>query len=239
MPRIAWILCFYLGTSLTAFAAQDAKVETTKEQAEVPNDSTLGHKPPAGAVVLFSGENLDAWFGQDGKSPAPWKVAEGVVTVKPMSAGIRTKDSFGDFELHLEFSVPYMPNAKGQARGNSGVFLTGIYELQILDSYGLKLQKDDCGAIYKQVLPRVNACKPPLQWQTYDITFHKARVEGGKVVQRARISVLHNGIKTIDNVEIDLTPGGIDVAVGSDGPLYLQDHGNEVQFRNIWLKPLR
>lgn len=84
----------------------------------------------------------------------------------------------------------------------------------------------------------MNVCKPPLQWQTYDVTFHKARVEGGKVVKKARISVVHNGIKTIDDAEIELTPGGIDVEVGADGPIYLQDHGNEVRFRNLWIKPL-
>ena len=106
-----------------------------------------------------------------------------------MGAGqgnIQTEKTFGDFQLHLEFNVPLMPEAKGQARGNSGVYLGGIYEIQVLDSYGLTPRSNDCGAIYQQVVPRVNACKPPLQWQTYDVTFHKARVEGGKVVKKAR-----------------------------------------------------
>ncbi len=120
-----------------------------------------------------------------------------------------TEKPFGDFKLHLEFNVPYMPKARGQGRGNSGVYLGGIYELQVLDSYGLKSKNNDCGAIYTQIVPSVNACKPPLQWQTYDVTFHKAVVDGeGKVVKKARVTVIHNGIKTIDDAEIGTTPGG-------------------------------
>ncbi len=133
---------------------------------------------------------------------------------------------------------PCMPDAKGQARGNSGLYLDGTYELQILDSYGLKLQNNDCGAIYQQIIPRVNACKPPLQWQTYDVTFHKAVVEDGKVVKKARISVLQNGVNIIDDAEISPTPGGVGTKEGDVGPIMLQDHGNDVQFRNIWLSPL-
>jgi hypothetical protein len=149
-----------------------------------------------------------------------------------------TSQRFGNFQLHLEFNVPYMPSKRGQGRGNSGVYLTGNHELQILDSYKLTLHNDDCGAIYKQIIPSVNACKPPLQWQSYDVTFRKAVVEGGKVVKKARVTVIHNGIKTIDDAEISPTPGGIGVAEGQDGPLMLQDHGNPVEFRNIWIKPL-
>ena len=119
-----------------------------------------------------------------------------------------TEKTFGNFELHVEFNVPYMPDAHGQARGNSGVYLTGNYELQVLDSYGLKIQDNDCGAIYHQINPAVNACKPPLQWQTYDVTFHKAKLEDGKVVKKARVTVIQNGIKIIDDAEISPSPGG-------------------------------
>ena len=199
-------------------------------------DGMIGAKPPEGAVVLFNGTGLEGWVKRDGKSPANWPVVDGIMTVG--KGDIQTEKKFGDFRLHLEFNVPYMPKARGQARGNSGVYLGGIYELQVLDSYGLKLQNNDCGAIYTQVIPRVNACKPPLQWQTYDVTFHKAVVGGDKVVKKARVTVVHNGIKTIDDAEIGTTPGGAGNAAGEDGPILLQDHGNPVQYRNIWIKPL-
>jgi len=203
---------------------------------EKPNDATMGAKPPEGAVVLFQGTDLKGWVKRDGKSPADWPVVDGIMTVG--KGDIMTETPFGSFQLHLEFNVPYMPKARGQGRGNSGVFLGGIYELQVLDSYGLKPQDNDCGAIYKNLTPRVNACKPPLQWQTYDVTFHKAVVDEGKVVKKARVTVIHNGIKTIDDAETGITPAGAGNPPGTDGPLLLQDHGNPVQYRNIWIKPL-
>lgn len=206
------------------------------EDAPTPNDATLGLKPSADAVVLFDGANLDEWVKTDGKTPADWPVEDGIVTVGKGS--IQTKKPFGRFQLHLEFNVPYMPEAKGQGRGNSGVYLGGIYELQVLDSYGLKPQKNDCGAIYNQIAPKVNACKPPLQWQTYDVTFRRAEVQDGRVVKKARVTVVHNGIKTIDDAEISPCPAGANNKEGEDGPLLLQDHGNMVQYRNIWYKPL-
>ena len=132
-----------------------------------------------------------------------------------------------------------MPSARGQARGNSGVFLQGMHELQILDSYGLKPRDNECGAIYKQVAPSVNACRPPRQWQTYDVTFHKAQFDQGKIVGKARVTVVHNGIKTIDNAEVTPTPGGVENPPGEDGPLLLQDHGDRVEYRNIWINHLR
>jgi hypothetical protein len=202
-----------------------------------PNDKTLGLKPPEGAVVLFGGDSIGPWTRADGKADADWPVADGVVTIG--KGNIRTREKFGDFQMHLEFNVPLMPEAKGQARGNSGVYLQGIYELQILDSYGLKPRSNDCGAIYQQIVPAVNACKPPLRWQTYDITLHAARREGDKVVKKARLTVVQNGLTIIDDKEMSPTPGGVgDVKEGEFGPIMLQDHGNAVQFRNTWIKPL-
>jgi hypothetical protein len=201
-----------------------------------PNDKTLGLKPPGGSVVLL-GDSIEPWNKMDGKTTAEWPVVDGVATVG--KGNIRTKEKFGDFRMHLEFNVPYMPDAKGQARGNSGVYLQGIYELQVLDSYGLKPQSNDCGAIYQQIIPLVNACKPPLRWQTYDITFHAPRREGDKVVKKARLTVVQNGLTIIDDKEISPTPGGVgDVKEGEYGPIMLQDHGNAVQYRNIWIAPL-
>jgi hypothetical protein len=200
-----------------------------------PKDDTLGAKPPEGASSLLA-DDLSKWVRQSDGKPASWPLADGVLTVG--RGNIQTKDRYGDFILHVEFNVPYMPDKTGQARGNSGVYLDGIYELQVLDSYGLKLQNNDCGAIYQQIIPSVNACKPPLQWQTYDITFRAARVKDGQV-ERARLTVVHNGIKTIDDKEIRPTPGGVgDVKEGERGPIMLQDHGNAVRYRNIWIKPL-
>lgn len=204
-----------------------------------PNDATLGASAPEGATVLFDGENLDDWSNLRGE-PAEWPVSGELFTVGAGKGSIRTRQTFGDCRIHLEFNVPYMPDKTGQARGNSGVYVNGRYEIQVLDSYGLEPKTNDCGAIYQQVAPSVNACKPPLQWQTYDIIFRKPRVEDGQVTERARITVIHNGIKIIDDQEIDETPGGVGgVKLGEDGPLMLQDHGDLVQFRNIWIMPLK
>jgi hypothetical protein len=197
-----------------------------------PNDKTLGQAPPDGAVVLFDGKDLDGWVKGNGQDAADWPVANGVMTVG--KGTIHTKKTFGDFQLHVEFNVPYMPDKKGQARGNSGVYLAGIYEVQVLDSYGLKPQTNDCGAIYLQYAPAVNACKPPLQWQTYDITFHKARGD-----QKARVTVKQNGVTIQDDKAIEPTPGGINAKAGDDGPILLQDHGNAVQYRNLWIAPIK
>lgn len=200
-----------------------------------PNDKTMGAKPPEKATVLFKADSLENWVQPDGKSPAEWPVKGDFFSVG--RGAIMTKPVFGDQRVHLEFNVPFMPDAQGQARGNSGVYLCGAYEVQILDSYGLDPQTNDCAAVYQQHAPRVNACKPPLQWQTYDIAFKKAKVVDGKVVEKARISVMHNGILVIDNKEVVPTPGGLHDRAGEDGPLWLQDHGNDVRFRNIWIEP--
>jgi len=201
-----------------------------------PGDATLGAKAPPGASVLLGGERLEGWVQSAGKTPTNWQFADRILTVGHRD--VMTDKTFGNFELHVEFNVPYMPDAHGQARGNSGVYLTGNYEIQILDSYGLKIRDNDCGAIYHQITPTVNACKPPLQWQTYDVTFHKAKLDNGQVVKKARVTVIQNGIKIIDNAEISPSPGGAGTPEGQDGPILLQDHGNPVQYRNIWINPV-
>jgi hypothetical protein len=216
--------------ALTALLGSTALADDVKL-----SDATLGAKPPDGAMVLFSGESLDGWLKTANKTSADWPVKDGVVTVGKGS--IATEKTFGDFLLHIEFNVPYMPKAKGQARGNSGVYLDGTYELQVLDSYGLPPKYNECGAIYTQATPSVNACKPPLQWQTYDVTFHKARLEDGKPTRKAHVVVVQNGVKIID-ADVGVTPGGVGTKEGEDGPIMLQDHGNPVQYRNIWIKPL-
>ncbi len=193
--------------------------------------------PPKNALVLFDGTNLDGWVKQDGKSKATWKLLEGGI-MQVQGGNILTRQKFdGSFTLHVEFRVPYMPQAKGQARGNSGVYLQGRYEVQILDSYGLESKNNDCGAIYEVAAPRVNACKAPTVWQSYDIEFHSPKCANGKKVSPARITVYHNGVKIHDKVEIpaDYTRAGMATDPCTPGPILLQDHSNPVQFRNIWL----
>lgn len=201
--------------------------------------SSMGAPAPEGAVVLLGNDarTVENWTKQNGK-PVGWTFDDGILTVKGGTGNILTKQEFRDYKMHVEFRTPYMPEAKGQARGNSGVYQAGRYELQVLDSYGLDSKDNDCGAIYKQFAPAVNACKKPMEWQTYDITFKSAKVVDGKVAEKARITVLHNGKLILDDKAIDVTPGGIDMEPGKAGPILLQDHGNAVSFRNIWLKPL-
>jgi hypothetical protein len=147
----------------------------------------------------------------------------------------------GKFKLHVEFRVPYMPKEKGQARGNSGVYVQGRYEVQVLDSYGLESKKDDCGAIYGVAAPLKNACKAPTVWQSYDIEFQAPVCENGKKVKAARATVHHNGELIHKDVEIttDNTTAGLGGDVCKPGPLMLQSHGAPVQFRNIWMAPMK
>lgn len=196
--------------------------------------------PPDTAVVLFNGKDLSNWTQRDGEA-AVWEVADGAMTVTAGGGDIMTREKFTDFMLHLEFMTPDMPDATGQAKGNSGVFLQGRYEIQVLDSYGIEVPgKGDCGAIYNQFAALANACKPPLEWQTYDVIFRAARVaESGEVLENARATVLQNGIVIQNNTQLlGATGGPMDEDVAEPGPLLLQDHGNPVRYRNIWIAPL-
>ena len=195
---------------------------------------------PDTAVVLFDGRDLSNWTKLDGQAPA-WEVADGAMTVTAGGGDIVTRERFADFLLHLEFMTPDMPDATGQAKGNSGVFLQGRYEIQVLDSYGIDVPgMGDCGAIYNQFAPLVNACKPPLEWQTYDAIFRAARVgESGEIEENARATVLQNGTVIHNNVQLlGATGGATDESAAEPGPLRLQDHGNPVKYRNIWIAPL-
>ncbi len=180
------------------------------------------------------------WTKIDGKSPPPgsWS-AEARYQVK--GGNIITRQKFnGRFKLHVEFRIPHLPGARGQGRGNSGVALQGRYEVQILDCHGLKSQDNDRGGIYLVATPRVNACKAPTVWQSFDIDLGAPRFQAGEEVAPARISVVHNGQTIHEDVEIpvDHTTAGLGGDPSTPGPLMLQDHGNPVQFRNIWPLPL-
>jgi len=196
-------------------------------------------KPPEGAVVLFDGKDLSKWTKKDGKSEVKWTLRDGGVMEGVKGHGdIITKEKFGGkFKLHVEFRVPYEPGGKGQGRGNSGVYVQGRYEVQVLDSYGLVSKNNDCGAIYEVAAPKVNACKAPTVWQTYDIEFTAPKFENGKKTEPARMTVSHNGITIHDDVPIpvDNTRAGMGGDPSAPGPILLQDHGHPVQYRNIWL----
>lgn len=195
--------------------------------------------PTKYAKVLFDGKDLSNWLAKRG-GPAAWKVKDGYMEVVPGSGDICTKDGFGDFQLHVEFWLPLMADARGQDRANSGVYLQGRYEVQVLDSYGLQSQDNDCGAIYKLSAPLRNANKKPERWQTYDIAFRAARVDaGGAVKEMARVTVFHNGVMIQNNLELPRSSaGGLDADVAKPGPILLQDHGNLVRYRNIWIMPV-
>ena len=201
---------------------------------------TLGAKPAPGAIVLFDGSNLKQWTGLKRKKVG-WKLLnQNTMEVVPKTGSIISKKSFGDHRIHVEFRTPFMPNDRDQKRGNSGVYLQGRYEVQILDSYGLEGRDNECGGIYKVSRPRVNACAPPTHWQTYDITFRAPRFDSnGKKTENARITVIHNGILIHEDVELPtFTGSSIAKNEVSVGQLMLQEHSNRVQFRNIWVEEL-
>jgi hypothetical protein len=197
--------------------------------------NTLNAAPIQGAVVLFDGTSLDGWVKRDGSLPE-WLVKDGTIQIAPRTGDICTKELFADHFLHLEFMLSDMPEATGQAKANSGVYLQGRYEIQVLDSSGWDIPGlGDCGGIYDQYAPLVNACKPALEWQTYDIFFRAPRCEGKVVKENARLTLLHNGILIHNNVELPgLTGGPSDNNIQLPGHLRLQDHGNVVWYRNIW-----
>jgi hypothetical protein len=231
-------VCFTILAVTAAAFAQYGDISELKLNKPEDKVDYKSEAPPKDAVVLFDGKSLDNWTKTDGKAPAGWKLENGVMEVK--GGNIISKQKFGDsFKLHVEFRVPYMPQAKGQARGNSGVYVQGRYEVQVLDSYGLDPKIDDCGAIYGIAKPLVNACKAPTVWQSYDIEFHSPKCADGKKTEMGRMTVFQNGIKIQDDVKLtkDNTTAGLGGDPCTPGPIMLQDHGNPVQFRNIWIVP--
>jgi hypothetical protein len=199
--------------------------------------------PPSDAVVLFYGRDLSQWVGDSGQA-APWKVEKGYVEIAPESGNIHTRRGFGDCQLHIEWMAPVPPRGEGQERGNSGVYLMSRYEVQVLDSYDNRTYADgQAAAVYGQYPPLVNASRPPGEWQSYDIVFHRPRFDAqGKVLSPARLTVFHNGILVQDDVELSGPTANQrrpPYAAHPDSlPLLLQNHGNPVRYRNIWVRPL-
>ena len=201
--------------------------------------------PPTDAIVLFDGRSLDAWRSADRPdAPARWKVENGYMEVARGTGCIGTVRSFGDVQLHIEWSAPASPTAEGQNRGNSGVFLMERYEVQVLDSYRSETYPDgQAAAIYGQFPPLVNASRPPGEWQSYDIVFRAPRFEGdGKLLSPARMTVIHNGIVVHNNVELT-GPTAHQARPPYEAHaerlrITLQDHGDPVRFRNVWVRDL-
>lgn len=201
---------------------------------------------PSDAIVLFDGKDLSNWTSTTPGEPSKWLVKDHALSPVKDSGMIQTKQEFGSCQLHLEFATPKTPEGEGQGRGNSGVFLMGQYEIQILDSYENTTYPDgQAGALYGRKKPLVNASRKPGEWQTYDIIFHRPVFQGDKVVKRATFTVLHNGVLIHDHYELSGGTGWRGshsvtnyVPHGDTGPLQLQDHGNPVLFRNIWIREL-
>lgn len=189
---------------------------------------TLGGKAPDGAIVLFDGTNNDEWKGG--------RVDKVTKLLNTDGADITTKRKFSNYTVHVEFLLPFRPDARGQGRGNSGFYQVDHYEVQILDSFGLEGKNNECGGVYSQTEPKVNMCLPPLQWQTYDVEFTNAVREGDKLVKKSRLTCRLNGVLIHDNVELKgVTGGARGEPEGTPGVLRLQGHGNPLQFRNIWI----
>jgi len=238
-----WVLVIVVGAGLALATLGMYAVEGGPKQLVEPKviDPGPAGGPPSDAVVLFDGKDLSQWKAKDG-SNAKWEVKDGVATANK-TGDITSKQEFADVQLHVEWATPAEVKGSDQGRGNSGVFLQGRYELQILDSYENKTYFDgQAGAIYKQHAPLVNCCRKPGEWQTYDVIYHAPKFEAdGKLAKPATFTVLQNGVLVQDNVAVKGTTvwkGEPKYTPHGNGPVVLQDHGNPIRFRNIWVRPL-
>ncbi len=203
-------------------------------------------KAPSDAIVLFDGRDLSSWTDDKG-GPSKWVLRDGYMESVKGAGYAKTRQEFGSCQLHVEFATPSVVSGSGQGRGNSGVFLQGMYEIQVLDSFENKTYPDgQCGALYGRAVPLVNACCKPGQWQSYDIVYHRPLFESGRVSRKAVFTVFQNGVLIQDHVAIDGGTGWVNahavteyVPHGDKGPIMLQDHSNPVRFRNIWIRELK
>lgn len=240
------LLVAMLCVSIVSFAQErlsfDPKI--SEDWNPVPAKITPGehNAPPSDAIILFDGKDLNEWTNGKGGT-AEWIVADGAMTVKPKTGIVKTKQKFGDFQLHIEWRTPAEVKGDGQGRGNSGIFMMEKYELQVLDSYeSVTYSNGQAGSIYKQSIPLVNACKGPGEWQTYDVIFMApVFTEKGSLKTPATITVLHNGVLIQNNYAIkgptEYSRFPKYEAHGKES-ISLQDHGNPTSFRNIWVREL-
>ena len=218
--------------------------DSKRPQARVVTPGATDSEPPSDAVVLFDGKDASGWVGRDGGA-IEWTVGDGMMEVKPRTGDIQTKEQFGDCQLHIEWAAPAEVKGDSQGRGNSGIFLMGKFEIQVLDCYDNPTYADGAAAsVYGQFPPLVNACRKPGEWQTYDILFVAPRFDGDKLVSPAYVTILHNGVMVQHHQEVTGPTGhrnvsAYDAPIPSEGPLRLQDHGDLVRYRNIWYRSPR
>lgn len=229
----------------TTFSQQKPDPKDTEVWEPLPEVVSAGkepYAPPSDAIILFDGKNLDNWISHDGKTPK-WTVSSGAMTVAKGTGDIKTKQTFGDIQLHIEWRTPAKVEGEGQGRGNSGIFFCEKYELQVLDSYDNRTYSNgQAGSIYKQAIPMVNASRPPGEWQSYDVVFIVPKFkQDGSLETPGRITVFHNGVLIHHYTEIKGTTeyiGKPKIVAHGKGSLRLQDHGNPTSFRNIWVREL-
>lgn len=246
------LACFVMNVSVTQAQKKlniDSLAQLLEVWVEVPvvTPGKTNQEAPSDAIVLYNGHGLDAFHKKDG-SPAGWRIdADGALTDVKGAGDLITKDAFGSCQLHIEFREPAVIKGSGQARGNSGVYLMGKYEIQVLDSYNNPTYSNgQAGAVYKQYVPLVNASRPPGEWQSYDIIFTAPQFkENGDIESPARVTVIHNGVLIQNNVTIlgptDWVMKPKYAKHASKLPLLLQDHGddgNPISYRNIWIRNL-
>jgi len=234
-------------SALFAFAQpRTGDPKLTEVWSPVPSIVTPGktaHDAPSDAIVLFNGTDFSAWNGKGGQTPT-WSISDGAMTVAKGAGMITTKQSFGDCQLHIEWRAPSEVKGEGQGRGNSGIFLMNKYELQVLDGYNnITYSNGQAASIYKQLIPLANASRKPGEWQSYDVIFIAPRFnKNGQILSQARITVIHNGVLVQNNASIWGGTEYIGIANygqhGAKGPISLQDHGDQVSFRNIWIREL-
>lgn len=227
--------CFPLAAAFVQIASGSFAADP---EPRVVTPGTTAGAPPSDAIVLFDGRDLSAWEGEGGGAPN-WKVENGHAEVR--GGGILTKEEFGAVQLHVEWAAPAEVQGEGQSRGNSGVYLQGRYEIQVLDSYRNRTYPNgQAGAFYGHAAPLVNASRPPGEWQSYDIIFHPPKPgPDGKVIPGS-FTVFHNGVLIQDRTPVpgDATTSAKFDGVAPQGPIFLQDHGNPVRYRNIWVRRL-